>query len=539
MVDSLRGSFMLSSLTVSSGSLPSDQVDLFRLHSFKQVTATSEYEHFPARDILDERKINGWSPNPYNQSQQHLTVTFSEPLNAHENPYLTAMLVFGKGSHLIASNFKFFAMTGVDDGTNLPVKVQQTLSVPAEHRSTEQSALVRDHFLSASEATASWRTQIDNIQDRLISITEKHPTMVMRESSTPRETHILNRGQYDQPLNQVDPGVPSVFASLPNSGAMSRLELAQWLIDSENPLTARVTVNQLWQLLFGTGLVSTPADFGAQGALPTHPELLDWLAVEFIESDWDTKYLIKKLVMSATYRQRSSTSPKLLNQDPNNTYLSRGPRFRLQAEFIRDAALQVSGLLSDRVGGPSVKPYQPAGLWKEVSHYGSTPATAQVFVQDKGEKLYRRSMYTYWKRTAPPPSMLTFDAPNRELCTIKRESTNTPLQALVLLNDPQFVEASRHLASRVLQEIPSDESERIQTIFNLVLNRDADSFELNLLKNRLREEYQHYEEHPDEAIALLSVGDSAYDKNLNITELACWTILSSVVMNLSENITRG
>ncbi len=261
----------------------------------------------------------------------------------------------------------------------------------------------------------------------------------------PRETHILRRGDYSQPTEKVTPNTPAVLPPLPPGAPANRLGLAEWVTMRDNPLTARVEVNRLWQTFFGAGIVATPADFGAQGAYPTHPELLDWLAVDFMDHNWDIKRLAKKIVMSATYRQSSShvdaslrdanaslgeTRPR--DPDPQNRLLSRGPSFRLPAEFIRDSALKISGLLVDRLGGPSVNPYTPGDLWREVSHYGSTPATAQTFVQDHGEKLYRRSLYTFWKRTVPPPNMVAFDAPSRETCTVYRAATTTPLQALVL-----------------------------------------------------------------------------------------------------------
>ena len=543
-VDSLDGAFVLTSLSVSRGALPSDQVDLFRLQSYEQVTASAAHPAYPVSDMLDERIQNGWSPHPYNRQTQHITVTFSESFDASETPFITAMLVFGKGSNLIPGHFKLFALTGTDDGTALPEDVQTYLAIAPAERTSAQANRLQSYFLESSAASAPLRIRRANIKDRLDAITMTHPTMVMQEASTPRATHVLNRGQYDQPLEEVLPGIPEVFSDpsstlFANADGVTRLDLARWLTSPDHPLTARVTVNQIWQMLFGTGLVTTPADFGAQGALPSHPELLDWLAVSFIDSGWDTKALIKQIVMSATYRQQSHSTPQALETDPQNTYLARGPRFRLQAEFIRDAALHASGLLSDRIGGPSVKPYQPSGLWKEVSHYGSTPATAQVFVQDHGEKLYRRSMYTYLKRTAPPPSMITFDAPNREVCTVQRESTNTPLQALVLLNDPQFVEASRHLATRVLQNAPADDEALLAFAMHNVLNRAPDGFERDILTRRLREERAHYADHPDQALALLRVGDSPSPPDFPADEHAAWTVVCSLIMNLSESITRG
>ncbi len=332
-----------------------------------------------------------------------------------------------------------------------------------------------------------------------------------------------------------------------------------------NPLTARVEVNRLWQIFFGTGIVATPADFGAQGAYPTHPELLDWLAVDFREHNWDVKRLIKKIVMSATYRQSSDVGPHqsqragpslgpdrcraeglaagsrqqdLLTRDPQNRLLARGPRFRLPAEFIRDSALKVSGLLVDRLGGPSVNPYTPGDLWREISHYGSTPATAQTFVQDHGEKLYRRSLYTYWKRTVPPPNMVAFDAPSRETCTIVRPTTTTPLQALVLLNDVQYAEASRAFAERIIKSSP-DETERMRWAFEECVSRQPTDAELTVLTGALERERARYAANPAAAQMYLANGESLRDQKIPAPEHAAWSQVAALLLNLSETVTRN
>jgi len=320
------------------------------------------------------------------------------------------------------------------------------------------------------------------------------------------------------------------------------LDLATWVTMAENPLTARVAVNRFWQMLFGEGLVPTAADLGAQGEYPTHPELLDWLAVDFRDNRWNTKRLIKQIVMSATYRQSSSApgsaGGSLVALDPNNRLLARGPRFRLPAEFIRDAALKVSGLLVDRLGGPSVNPYTPGNLWREISHYGSTPATAQTFEQDHGEKLYRRSLYTYWKRTVPPPNMVAFDAPNREICTIARPSTTTPLQALVLLNDVQFVEASRAFAERILAQ-PDDETGKLRWAFEECVSRPPTEEELSVLTDALFRERTRYANAPEAAQQYLANGESLRNENIPASEHAAWSQIAALLLNLSETVTRN
>jgi hypothetical protein len=305
-----------------------------------------------------------------------------------------------------------------------------------------------------------------------------------------------------------------------------------------NPLTARVAVNRFWQMLFGQGLVRTAADFGTQGEWPSHPELLDWLAVEFAASGYDTKALLRTILRSETWQQSSATTPALLERDPDNRLLARGPRFRLSAELIRDAALAVSGLLVRQLGGPSVNPYTPGDPWREISHYASTHATAQSFVQDHGEKLYRRSLYTYWKRTMPPPSMATFDAPNREVCTVSRPATNTPLQALVLLNDVQFVEAARAFAERILHGDGGDVT-RLEWAFRAATSRRPEPRELAVLQRALRRERATFAAAPQAAERLLAAGEALRDRTFDAVEHAAWTQVAAMLLNLGETITRN
>jgi hypothetical protein len=367
--------------------------------------------------------------------------------------------------------------------------------------------------------------------------------MVMDIAEKPRDTFILNRGDYAQPKEKVTPNTPAVLPPLSSApgepasaGGRTRLDLANWITMPDHPLTARVAVNRTWQMLFGEGLVPTVADFGAQGEYPTHPELLDWLAVDFRDWLWDTKHLIRKIVTSATYRESANASPDLLAKDPNNRLLARGPRFRLPAEFIRDSALKISGLLVPRLGGPSVNPYTPGNLWREISHYGSSPATAQTFEQDHGEKLYRRSLYTYWKRTVPPPNMVAFDAPNRETCTVARPTTTTPLQALVLLNDVQFVEASRAFAERILAQ-PNDETDRLRWAFKECVSRPPTDEELALLTNTLFRERARYANSEPLARDYLANGDSPRNERIPVAEHAAWSQVAALLLNLSETVT--
>ncbi len=325
--------------------------------------------------------------------------------------------------------------------------------------------------------------------------------------------------------------MPGVLPQLRPEWPNNRLGLARWLVDRGNPLTARVTVNRFWQSFFGTGLVKTVQDFGSQGDAPANPELLDWLAVEFMENGWDMKAIQKTIVMSATYRQSSHVSPELVRRDPENRLLAHGPRLRLGPEIIRDQALAVSGLLVEKLGGPSVKPYQPAGLWQEL-------AGGDGYVQDKGEGLYRRSLYTYWKRTVAAPFMVNFDSPSRETCTVRETRTNTPLQALDLMNDVTFLEASRKLAERLMRDGGATPAERIDFAYRLVLSRPAKPPEQKILVDVLDDFETRYRTAPKAAAEFLDYGDSARNRHIKAGELAAYTAVASLILNLDATITK-
>jgi mono/diheme cytochrome c family protein len=355
--------------------------------------------------------------------------------------------------------------------------------------------------------------------------------MVMVDSDKPRDTFVLKRGAYDNHGEKVTPGVPGVLPPLRPEWPNNRLGLARWLVDPANPLTARVIVNRFWLMYFGTGLVKTVEDFGSQGEWPIHPELLDWLASEFVESGWNVKAMLKTIVMSATYRQASKPSPEQLQADPENRLLARGARLRLGPEMIRDQALAASGLLVNKVGGPSVKPYQPAGLWQEL-------AGGKGYEADKGEGLYRRSLYTYWKRTIAPPFMMNFDSPNRETCTVRETRTNTPLQALNLMNDVLFVEAARKLAERMILEGGTDAGERFNLGFRLVLAREPNASEKRVLLDTLHRFEKRYSADKNAAVEFLSHGDSPRNPNLAADELAAYSVVASLILNLDEAVTK-
>jgi cytochrome c553 len=353
---------------------------------------------------------------------------------------------------------------------------------------------------------------------------------VMQERPETPIAFILNRGEYDQRKDQVSPETPAMLPPFPADLPRNRLGFAQWLLRAEHPLTARVTVNRFWSEVFGTGIVKTAGDFGVSGELPSHPELLDWLSIEFRQSGWDVKKLFKLIVTSAAYRQSAQTTPAKLAKDTDNRLLSRGPRFRMDAEMVRDYALATSGLLSEKIGGPSVKPYQPPGVWEAVAMIGSNTRDYQP---DKGEALYRRSLYTFWKRAAPPASMDIFNAPARETCTMVRERTNTPLQALVTMNDPQFVEAARNLAERAVAAA-TEPAARIDFMARLLLARPLRPQELRIVRRSFDDFAKHYAADVNDAEKLVTVGESKPQASVPAPELAAWTMVANQLMNLDE-----
>jgi len=406
--------------------------------------------------------------------------------------------------------------------------------LPEQERSSAQAAKLRWAFLD-QYADAGLRELWDELSDLELErerLIDGFPTvMVMEEMDPPRPAHILQRGVYSAPGERVSPGVPAVLPPLPSGAPNNRLGLARWLVDRSNPLTARVTVNRFWQMLFGAGLVRTVENFGAQGDWPEHPELLDWLAVEFIESGWDVKHILKTIVTSATYQQASRLTRQLAERDPENRLLARGPRLRLPAETIRDQALAFAGLLSRRIGGPSVKPYQPDGLWEELANAGK-------YQRDSGEALYRRSLYTFWKRTIGPPAMLLFDAAPRETCIVRETRTNTPLQALNLMNDVTYLEAARVMAERMVKEGGASPESRLAYGFRLATARPPRAEELEVLAGSFRHFLDRYRSRPDDAAAYLSQGERPRDGSLDAAEHAAYAAVASLILNLDETITK-
>ncbi len=428
-------------------------------------------------------------------------------------------------------------------GQGLPNAIQEILKTDRDKRTAKQKRALLDYFLEHAYTAAQpvlepLHKQLAELAKQREELEKKMPaTLIFKERPTPRPAYILKRGEYDQRGQEVGRGTPAFLPPLPTDAPRNRLGFARWLVQPNHPLTARVAVNRLWQQVFGTGIVKTTEDFGSQGEPPSHPELLDWLAVQFVEDGWNVKALVKQMVMSATYQQSSKLTADRLAKDPADRLLSRGPRYRLDAEVIRDQALFVSGLLVEKLGGPSVKPPQPAGLWEAVAYTGSNTAK---FKADTGcDKVHRRSLYTFWKRTAAPPQMTALDAPSRESCTLRRERTDTPLQALLLMNETQFVECARALAERTLREGGLKLEDRLTFLFRQATARKPDARELSELANAYHDYLSEYRRDASAAKKLIATGESKPDANLDPTELAAWTMVANVVLNLDEVLNKG
>jgi hypothetical protein len=509
----------------------------------RRASADFAQKDFPASNAIDSNASSGWAIFPEVGKPHHLIVELDKPLASAEP--ITAVIEFHSqfASHQ-PGHFRLTSTTSANPhgGAAIPEPIARFLSTPANQRTADQKTQLRHFYRTTLSPTLKpARDHLAELQAKRKEVDDTaRTTMVMEEMATPRDTFILTRGQYDKPGEKVTPDVPAALPPLPKGAPHNRLGFARWLVSKDHPLTARVAVNRYWQMYFGTGIVKTAEDFGAQGEFPSHPQLLDYLASRFIQSKWDVKAMQRLIVTSATYRQSSNVTPELVSLDPENRLLARGPRFRLPAEFIRDEALAISGLLNPEIGGASVFPYQPAGLWEELmSRSDGANWTAQTYTPSHGKDLYRRTMYTFWKRTSPPPTLSTFDAPDREVCTVRRSRTNTPLQALVLLNDPTYIESSRKLAERILTEAGPTPQERINFVFRLATARLPNPAEMQVLEQAYERQSARYHGNPGLADKLLHVGESDVHPNLDKPELAAWTMISSIILNLDETVTKG
>lgn len=530
------GNFVLSGLTATLH-LPDGSASELK---FASATADFAQDNYPVEHVLknpDPTK-HGWAVSPQ-QTQPHRAVfRLESPVAVPADSRLTIRLdhqfEFGYPGFSIG-RFKIGTTSdpapGLDD--DVPEAIRQIVRTPADQRTAKQSQELLTYYAGISPITADQRKQIADAKQQLAAIpVPQTPILKELPANRQRTTQIHNRGNFLDPGEAVEPAVPAAFHPWPAGAPLNRLGLAQWLTDRRNPLTARVAVNRVWAQLFGTGLVETQEDFGSQGLPPSHPELLDWLAVDFMDHGWSFKQLCKTIVMSRTYRQSSQAPPALLERDRFNRLLARGPRFRLEAEMIRDTTLAATGLLSRKRLGPSVMPYQPAGIWK--STYNT-----DKWETSPGEDRHRRGLYTFIKRTSPYPAMTTFDAPSRELCTVRRISTNTPLQALVTLNDQVYVEAAQHLARRMATEGGATVDSRIAWALERTLLRPARPREVQVLAELYRKRLEHYRIATDAARLFVTDPLGPAPEGADVAELAAYTAVCNVILNLDEFLTRS
>ena len=533
---SQNGNLVMTEAKLALGSVPV---------KLKAASADFSQDTFPAGNLIDGNPATGWAVYPQVGKAHQLVLELDKPVSVSDEP-LVLTLEFNSifAQHQIG-RIRVSVTDAADPHAThkkVPSQIVEILGAPAEKRNDAMKAELKKYYREqVSPQFKTIRDELASLKKKKTEIEAKVPdTMVMSEMSKPRQTHLLMRGQYDKLGEKVTAAVPESMGKLPEGAPLNRLGLAQWLVSPDHPLTARVAVNRYWQMYFGTGLVKTSEDFGSQGEWPSHPELLDYLATEFVKLQWDVKAMQRMIVTSATYRQSSASPKELIAKDPENRLLARGPRFRLTAEFVRDQALAVSGLLNKQIGGRSVSPYHPPGLWEELmARSDGENWTAQTYVQDHGPDLYRRTMYTFWKRTSPHPALSTFDAPDRETCTVRRSRTNTPLQALVLMNDPTYVEASRKLAERMMNEGGQTAEERIDFAWRLTTARAAKPEEVAVLKKICETQLDKYRKDGAAAKKLLSIGESKRDEKLDEPELAAWTIVASTILNLDEVVTRN
>ncbi len=505
-----------------------------KLHN---ATADFSQTGYEVTKAIDGNVKTGWAITPQEGKAHQAIFETEKPAGDEPSSRLTFKLVFDRGKNYVLGKFRLAIITrkppfGV--ANSLPPEVVKALGVESPKRNGAQRKTLAAYYRSIAPELKPARTNLAELDRKRTELIATFPKTLISISVDPRVVRILPRGNWlDDSGEVVTPAVPSFLASLDvQSRRPNRLDLAHWLVDRKNPLVARVFVNRLWAMFFGQGIVKTAEDFGSQGAPPSHPELLDWLAVEFIDSGWDVKHLVKLMVSSATYRQTSVASPELRQADPENRWLARQGRFRLDAEFVRDDALAISGLLSPKIGGPSVKPYQPAGYWA----YLNFPI--REWTNDKGENQYRRGLYTFWQRTFLHPSLKALDAPTREECTAVRTRSNTPLQSLVLLNDPTYVEAAHVFAARMIKEAGGTAEERIDWAFRQALSRPARPEEIKLLVGMFEKHHEQYAADKAAAKQLLQVGNSPAPSDVATADLAAWTSVARIIFNLHETITR-
>ncbi|MCO6457842.1 MAG: PSD1 domain-containing protein [Pirellulaceae bacterium] len=526
--DARRPNFILNEFTAEV--VGPDPADRPRPLRWKAATADFSQARWDVRGAIDGDPKSGWAINPQFGRPHWALFLLEEPLDASAGMELTLRLEQQYGAARTIGRLRFSAVTGDPEADSVPAEVAAAVRVPAGEWTRKQRESLLQFRAERDVALGDLQRQAELLQREQQQLAPD-TTLVMVELDRPRQTAIFQRGDYRQPGELLEPAAPSVLHPLP-PGPLNRLTLARWLVDPANPLVARVTVNRWWAEIFGQGLVETVEDFGVKGSPPTHPELLDWLAVEFVESGWSMKHVLRTIVLSDTYRQASRITPRLLEMDDANRWLARGPRLRMDAEMIRDHALAAAGLLSLAQFGPPIRPFQPAGVWTKVG------GTAYEYVTSPGDERFRRGIYVVLKRGAPYPSFVNFDASARLACTVQRSRTNTPLQALTLLNDPVYVEAAWGLARRVLEEHPGGDLEgRLRYAFRLCTARQPDARELATLKALHAGQLASYRQQPARARQLL--GDQSPPDGISPEEFAAWHAVATALLNLHETITKG
>jgi hypothetical protein len=532
-----NGNFVLTEVSVALVNSSGAQSQPVKL---KSAVADFSQDTYPIAHAIDGKNNTGWAVAGHQQPADHVAAfTFEKPVSGGGEARLVVKLAHD--SQFPQHNIGRFrlALTGQDQPSlttpdGLPVELANILQTPAAQRSAAAAHKLQQHFRRVASETAATREEVAQLEQEKKTITDQASTLITM-SGSPRTVRILPRGNWlDDTGEIVAPAIPAFLGKLETGERRaSRLDLAQWLVARENPLTARVFVNRLWKIMYGHGLARSLEDYGTQGSYPSHPELLDWLAVEFMESDWNVRHLLKLMAMSHTYQQASTTSLAVRAKDPANDWLARQDAYRLDGEFVRDNALAISGLLVRNVGGPSVKPYQPAGYWQFLNF------PRRTYANDHGENLYRRGLYTYWQRSFLNPSLVAFDVPSREECTNERPRSNTPLQALVLLNDPTFVEAARVFAGRMIQQGGTDAPQRLDYAFQRAVGRPATPGEIQVLTALVAKHRAAYTADPASAQQLVAEGESQPPENVDVSELAAWTSVARVILNLHETVTRN
>ena len=523
------GNFVLTDIKVTANGKP-----------VEMAKASADYSQpdWPVANAIDQDQKTGWAIYPKVNEPHFAVFSFDQPIRSTEPVKISVRLNFTSihAQHQLGKFRLQATNSSSPHEAAIPTAIVSILKTSTEKRTAKEKSDLANFFRAnhSSDVLIADRSLQKATAERDAFAQQIPTVMVMDEAPQPRDAFVLLRGQYDKHGERVTAGIPAALPPMPAGTSANRLGLARWIVDAKNPLTARVAVNRFWERFFGVGLVKSSENFGSQSDWPSHPELLDWLATEFVRLGWDMKAIQKTIVMSAAYRQSSAVTPALVERDPENRLLARGPRFRVQAEVVRDQALAIAGLLNEKVGGPSVRPYQPEGIWDEINVYGNL----RNYKHDTDGNQYRRSLYTIWKRTSAPPSMTLFDAPGREICVVRRSRTNTPLQALALLNDETYVEASRKLAEKMILEGGNSVEDRIAYAFRRATAREPQSHEVNVLKTGLEQRLVRYRQDVKSAKALVAIGDSKSPPTLDPSELAAYTTTASVILNLDETITK-